>query len=252
MVTLGMRHAAVPVRDLDRSLAFYQQALGFLPYYVASTDWAMLKAAGTTLSLVPAKTWPTMPSGGSHPQHLGLVVASRADVDELHAKLADWDVKRWPPKAHRDGSYGFYFLDPDGNQWEVIDIPYRAQTATISQPVDQAMVLLAPGAGHATAEQIHERVRRHLADKPVVLATLTGEPSLSQAVAALIDTWQPAAVTIVPLVLADDPDPAELSRQLDAERRRFPAVTIELAPAIGESVVIQEAIAMAAIDQLGL
>lgn len=251
MVTLGVRHAAVPVRDLDRSLAFYQQALGFLPYYAASTDWAMLKAAGTTLSLVPAETWPTMPSGGSHPQHLGLVVASRAEVDALHARLAGWDVKRWPPKSHRDGSYGFYFLDPDGNQWEAIDIPYRPQTATIGRPVDQAMVLLAPARG-STAEQIHERVRRHLSDKPVALATLTGEPGLSQTVAELVDSWQPAAVTIVPLVLTDSPDPAELSRRLDAERRRYPAVAFELAPAIGDLVVVQEAIAMAAIDQLGL
>lgn len=252
MVTLGMRHAAVPVRDLGRSLAFYQQALGFLPYYVASSDWAMLKAAGTTLSLVPAKSWPSMPSGGSHPQHLGLVVSSRADVDELHAKLAGWDIKRWPPKAHRDGSYGFYFLDPDGNQWEAIDIPYRPQTAAIGQPTDRAMVLLAPGADRSTAEQIHERVRRHLSDKPVVLATLAGEPSLSQAIAGLLDTWQPAAVTVVPLVLTDGPETAELARQLDAERRRHPTVTIDLAPAVGELAVVQETIAMAAIEQLGL
>lgn len=255
MVThLGVRHAAVPVRDLDRSLAFYHDALGFLSYYVASRDWAMLKAAGTTLSLIPAETWPTMPAGGSHPQHLGLVVAGRAEVDALHAKLAGWDIKRWSPKAHRDGSYGFYFLDPDGNQWEVIDIPYRPHTESITTPVDRAMVLLVPDspAGRAMGEQIRQRVCRHMTDKPVVLATLTGDPGLSPVLDELVSTWQPQAVTIVPLLLTDGPETAGLSQELEAVRRRLPAVTIDLAPAIGELTVVQESIAMAAIEQSGL
>lgn len=76
---LGLRHAAVPVSDLKRAVKFYCDVLGFAPYHTTDTDWAMVRHAGTTVSLVKTPSHAVLsppPKPGHHPAHLGFLLDS--------------------------------------------------------------------------------------------------------------------------------------------------------------------------------
>ncbi len=120
---LGVRHAALVTRDLPRAIAFYRDVLGFAPYHVRDRDWAMVRLGGTTLSLIVAPIPAEREVGGSHHAHVGLNAPSPEAVDAWHAKLAALLPGIGRCTQHRDGSYGFYFRDPDGNALELIHIP---------------------------------------------------------------------------------------------------------------------------------
>ncbi|MBL7715144.1 MAG: VOC family protein [Bdellovibrionales bacterium] len=126
--SLGIRHAALPAKDLKRGIRFYTEILGFQPYHVEDADWAMLHTEGTTLSLVqlPKRLQTDEPQAnqGTHPRHLGLVLETREDVDQWNERLKAQKIPGiGTPKLHRDQSYGFYLLDSEGNQIEIIFIP---------------------------------------------------------------------------------------------------------------------------------
>ena len=145
---LGIRHAALPVSDLKRALDFWCNTLGFEPYHVSDVDWAMVCQGGTTLSFVKVGAAATAAGAGQaerqqdpdapdfgyapgqargvHPGHLGVVVLTPEDVDRTREKLQAAGRRCGKPKLHRDGSYGFYFTDPDGNAVELIFIPARS------------------------------------------------------------------------------------------------------------------------------
>jgi catechol 2,3-dioxygenase-like lactoylglutathione lyase family enzyme len=122
---IGLNHAAIGVADLKRALEFYTTHLGFTPYYEGDADWAMVRMGNTTLSLLrqPALVATEIPES-YHPSHLGVTVESKAIVEttwERFQRTLDGVVGK--PKLHRDGSYGFYFQDTEGNTLEIIYIP---------------------------------------------------------------------------------------------------------------------------------
>ena len=127
----GIRHAAVRVKNLSESLRFWKELLGFSSYREKESDWAMVSRGETSLSLVTAgydsdSKATSQAQGGIH--HLGITVHTPAEVDAWHTRLSQ-GKDQWPalqikePKLHRDESYGFYFLDIDGNAFEIIFIP---------------------------------------------------------------------------------------------------------------------------------
>ena len=60
------------------------------------------------------------PPRGQLLDHFGVILESPAQVDELFRDVQK-DAAQYgatiakPPTQHRDGSYSFYFTDPDGN-----------------------------------------------------------------------------------------------------------------------------------------
>lgn len=85
----------------------------------------MLRRDGSTLSLIldPAAV-PAGKPGAVHPSHFGLNVDSPQAVDRWHRHLKDAGAPHvGAPKGHRDGSYGFYVRDTEGNSLEIIFIP---------------------------------------------------------------------------------------------------------------------------------
>ncbi|MEP7153549.1 MAG: VOC family protein, partial [Nitrospira sp.] len=60
------------------------------------------------------------PPRGQLLDHFGVILGSPAQVDDLFLDVQS-DAAQYgatiakPPKQHRDGSYSFYFTDPDGN-----------------------------------------------------------------------------------------------------------------------------------------
>ena len=120
IITLG-------VNNLDRSLRFYRDGLGFPTTWSVEKGVIFFKTGGVCLALYPyaelAKD-ATLDPPASPPRFPGFSLAhnvrSKPEVDELihQAELAGATVI----KAAHDtfwGGYSGYFADPDGYLWEV-------------------------------------------------------------------------------------------------------------------------------------
>jgi catechol 2,3-dioxygenase-like lactoylglutathione lyase family enzyme len=119
----------VPVTDLDRSIAFYRDQVGFTLDHEIRNEWmqaAQLTPRGSGCSvLLDALTGDAkMPPGSV--RGLQLVVAdAHAAREELVGRGVEADeISVIDP---RDGGTLFGFRDPDGNSWIVQQIAARAE-----------------------------------------------------------------------------------------------------------------------------
>lgn len=118
LVTLG-------VQDLQRSLQFYRDGLGWKPTDQQYDDIAFFPLGGVELALYPrtklAEDVTVEPSGtGFSGITLSYKATSRSDVDALLQRveqLGERIVK--PAQDVFWGGYSGYFADPDGHLWEV-------------------------------------------------------------------------------------------------------------------------------------
>ncbi|MFB6612166.1 VOC family protein [Agromyces sp. NPDC056379] len=126
----------VPVSDLDRSIAFYRDQLGFaLDHDTRNGDMhiAQLTPRGSGCSIVigslPSQN--EMAPGSLH--GLQLVVADAAAArDELISRGVE--ASEITVFDERDGGTFFGFADPDGNTWAVQQIKARGEKPLI--PLD--------------------------------------------------------------------------------------------------------------------
>ena len=123
----------VPVSDLDRSIAFYRDKVGFELDHDTTNEYmhvAQLTPRGSGCSIVigslPSQN--EMTPGSLH--GLQLVVAdARAARDELVARGVECSEVTVFDEA--DGGTFFGFADPDGNTWAVQQIKARAERPLI-------------------------------------------------------------------------------------------------------------------------
>lgn len=242
---LGFKHAALECSSLERSLAFYQEHFGMDPYLVGDSDWAMLQLGDTYLSLVPVPEIAQKAEAlGSHESHLGLVFLTKSDVDTLHTKFQAKGIgPLGKPTLHRDGSYGFYVADPDGNTIECIFIPHRSNT-TVSQ--DEAWILLAHGSKDPRwALPFHEILKslsEHVPSVDCALAFMElQQPDFLSACRAIARGKK--CVRVFPLFLSRGG--AHMERDVpglvEAARKENPGVEFILSDAAGESWLVQQA-----------
>ncbi len=122
VITLG-------VSDIDRSLRFYRDGLGFSATVTEQEPpIVFFQSQGVTLAVCPKKGLAedidqrNLPVGeGFSGTTLGYVVRETDHVDQVLAlaeKAGGIIVKR-PQRAFWGGHHG-YFLDPDGYHWEVM------------------------------------------------------------------------------------------------------------------------------------
>lgn len=251
---LTLRHAAIAVTDLKRSLEFFTEVLGFQRYRTTESDWVMVNRLGTTLSLVRVthKSPVSLAAAkGSHPAHLGLVTSSHAAVDALHAKLkAIAGIQAGSIELHRDGSRGFYFTDFDGNQFEIIFIPYR----DAARPLSTATVLIAHGSREEKWQRpfraLRERVQEHLGKNAVVELCYMEfcEPTLEQVVERIVARDKNVEIVVIPVFLASGGHvDRDIVLQVQSVREQF-GCKIEVKPPLGESPGVAEALASAVVD----
>jgi sirohydrochlorin cobaltochelatase len=251
---LTLRHAAIAVTDMKRSLELYTQVLGFQNYHTTDSDWAMVSRLGTTLSLVRVthKNPVSLAAAkGSHPAHLGLVASSHAAVDALHAKLkAVNGIQSGSIESHRDGSRGFYFTDFDGNQFEIIFIPYRDAT----RPVSTATVLIAHGSREEKWQKpfraLKDRVQEHLGKDAIVELCYMEfcEPTLEQVVGSIMARDKSMEIVLMPVFLASGGHvDRDIPLQVESARKQF-GCKIEIKPPLLESSGVAEAFTAAIID----
>lgn len=123
----------VPVADLDRSIAFYREQVGFELDHEIRNDWmeaAQLTPHGSGCSiLLDARAGDDKMVAGSA-RGLQLVVADAytARTELLERGVEADEISVIDP---RDGGTLFGFRDPDGNAWVVQQIAARADKPLI-------------------------------------------------------------------------------------------------------------------------
>ena len=119
----GLRHLALRVTNLSRSRVFYEQILGMKVVWEPDPENVYFTSGSDNLALhqIPVNEVPSyQPPKHQLLDHFGVVLESPESVDKMFQlvereaiRLGSTIIK--PPNQHRDGSYSFYFSDPDGN-----------------------------------------------------------------------------------------------------------------------------------------
>ena len=118
--------------DLHNSPAFTRRKFLYGGLTLASTAWTIPAFLGSSADVMAGMLGQALhqigagelaqyqPLGGQLLDHVGVILESPAHVDEMFRQVQQ-DAAQYgaaiakPPKQHRDGSYSFYFTDPDGN-----------------------------------------------------------------------------------------------------------------------------------------
>lgn len=120
---------ALAVADLQRSVAFYHDGLGF-PKMDSPPGVAFFNLNGTWLGLSEREALAkdaTVSAEGSGYNNFNLAhnVASKEEVDTVFAQALQAGAKAVKPVQEASwGGYHGYFSDPDGHLWEVAYNPY--------------------------------------------------------------------------------------------------------------------------------
>jgi len=122
-ITLG-------VSDLERSVHFYRDGLGFPLSSTSKGDVAFFKTGGVVLALYPTEKLAEdahVPPAGSGFRGVTLAhnVRSREEVSAVLAlaEAAGATITK-PAQDTFWGGHGGYFADPDGHLWEVVFNPF--------------------------------------------------------------------------------------------------------------------------------
>ena len=254
---LGVKHAALGVTDLARASQFYFENLDCTPYHTGDPDWMMMNAGPSSLSLVrmhaPEEARLT---GGSHAAHLGFVAPSPEAVDAWHARLLAADVKDLgAPKKHRDGSYGFYFRDPDKNMLELIYIPYETKGEDPEARSEvSAAILIAHGSSdpqwRAPFTTLLARLRAHSQTVDWELAYLESSGPTALDAARELHARGHRRIRLVPAFVSAGAHVAQDLPRIAAEiEGTFAGMRVELRPPLGAHPWVQDAWLAAALDE---
>ncbi|MBH0177387.1 MAG: VOC family protein [Nitrospira sp.] len=119
----GLRHLALRVTNLSRSRQFYEQLLGFQAVWEPDSENVYFSSGTDNLALHQISKSEMESYDRTKTQlldHMGVILDSPQAVDQLYQHIAQKIEAMGgriakEPKQHRDGSYSFYFADPDGN-----------------------------------------------------------------------------------------------------------------------------------------
>jgi sirohydrochlorin cobaltochelatase len=243
---LGLRHAAIECTSLEAAKAFYTRTLGMALYY-DDKDWAMLSSGDTFLSLVLVDGVKQAERRGTHQAHLGFVFSSVEEVRALHARLESLGEKSLGScKTHRDGSFGFYVADPDGNSVECIFIPLRPIEGKKSK---QAWVLLAHGNSDPDWAKPFQKLEKRLQENvPAIQTALcflgSCGPSLTEALHELQTRGGIEQVTVFPIFLSSGGGhmKEDVPALIHNARKQFPQFSVEVSGALGDSELVHHAL----------
>ena len=120
--TIGMRHVALFVDQLECCERFYVELLGMEVEWRPDPDNVYLSGGSDNLALHRVATLTEKnPADQQRLDHIGFMLAKIEHVDLWHQFLVDDGVTIVAqPRTHRDGARSFYCLDPSGTRVQVI------------------------------------------------------------------------------------------------------------------------------------
>lgn len=120
--TLGLRHLALFVTDLEACVQFYVERFGMEIVWQPDEDNVYLSSGSDNLALHradPNKDY----QQAQRLDHLGFFLEKHEHVDIWYQDFVEHDIEiAQAPKTHRDNARSFYCRDPDGNLVQVISI----------------------------------------------------------------------------------------------------------------------------------
>jgi len=120
---LGLRHVALNVRDVRRSVEFYRDVLGMQVEWEPDPDNVYLTSGSDNLAIHKLPDG-AVPGAVQSVHHIGFIVRKIDDVDAVAARVEGLGIALvYPLKTHRDGARSFYFRDPDGLLIQVLYHP---------------------------------------------------------------------------------------------------------------------------------
>ena len=118
--SLGLRHAALRVKDLPAAEDFFVRVLGYAVEWRPDTENVYLTRDGDNVALHRAEA----PAGVGMLDHLGIFVPRAEDVDGWERHLDALGVRLVArPRNHRDGTRSLYVAGPEGLVVQVIHHP---------------------------------------------------------------------------------------------------------------------------------
>lgn len=117
--TLGLRHVALMVTDVDRSVDFYTRVFGMDVEWRPEPHAAYLTSGTDNLALHrgPVEEKVSL-------DHIGIVVPTPEAVDQWERRLRSLGhPPEAPARTHRDGARSIYVRDPDGHRIQVLHHP---------------------------------------------------------------------------------------------------------------------------------
>jgi len=113
-VAIGINHATLAVRDLERSFRFYTEVLGLRPVARRDRGACLLLAGDDWIALVSDEETRREPL--PEYTHLAFTVAPET-FEPLEARVLGAGAARWQENASEGDS--LHFLDPDGHKLEL-------------------------------------------------------------------------------------------------------------------------------------
>lgn len=134
MPVLSLHHVSIPIRDLSRSIAFYEGILGLVPLprpgFAFSGRWYGTPERQVHLIVNPGATYRKVGGPGSLDVHFALAtedfdgVLERLEAEGYDRALPGHDPKHVIVKRNNvNGWDQMFFCDPDGHTVEVNTAP---------------------------------------------------------------------------------------------------------------------------------
>jgi catechol 2,3-dioxygenase-like lactoylglutathione lyase family enzyme len=113
--TLGLRHVALYVQDMEASLHFYVDLLGMQVEWHPDADNIYLTTSGRDNLALHRRSDGAARGGAQVLDHIGFILQTPEQVDAWYEFLAAEGVTiKAVPRTHRDGARSFYCADPEG------------------------------------------------------------------------------------------------------------------------------------------
>ena len=117
--TTGLSHIHILVRDMNRSLLFYQRVFGLEELFREDPDMVFLRTPGSRDLITLHQSDDEQAGEGGGMRHFGFVLRDAADLDDAVRAVEHAGGKLLRRAEHSPGHPVAYVSDPDGYVIEI-------------------------------------------------------------------------------------------------------------------------------------